>query len=48
MTLRMINWDGMEDKITGTEEHKDENNGEMDEFLKARRTMTEVRVEKEQ
>ena len=48
MTLGMINWNGMEDKIIGTEEHKDENNGEMDELLKAPRTMTEVRVEREQ
>lgn len=44
----MIDWDGMEDKIIGTEEHNDENNREVDEFLKAPRTMIEVRMEKEQ
>lgn len=48
MTLGMINGEGMEDKIIGTEEHKDENNRDMDEFLKAPRTITDIRVEKEQ
>lgn len=46
MTLGMINGEGIEDKITGTEEHKDENR-DMDEFLKAPRTITDIRVEKE-